>query len=194
MPGVHCYIRDAQDSTKLYFDFLEPVEVPEDFFIAWHLWYKDEAPSEQQQMALLHGEAVSVSQNTAYFKDMVNWYPFYEHPYGADPLSLCVQVIVSDNTIYNSVEDVILPEDNFMLYPNPVSDLLRVKARNNLPGKTRYKVFNMSGQKVLEGYIYIRNAGTIAQINLSYLETGIYYISFETGSARRSYKIIRSSQ
>ncbi|MCF8221939.1 MAG: T9SS type A sorting domain-containing protein [Bacteroidales bacterium] len=188
------YIRDALDSTKLYFDFLEPVAVPEDFFIAWHLWYKDEAASEQQQLALLHGEALSVSQNTAYFKDIANWYPFYEHPYGADPLSLCVQVIVSDNTVYNSVDDIILPGDDFLLYPNPVSDILRVKARNNTPGKTNYKIFNMSGQKVLDGYIHLSNAGSEAEINLSSLKTGIYYISFETGSARRSYKIIRNSQ
>lgn len=183
-------IIDARDSSNLYFDFVDPVPLPEEFFVAWHLWYRDEASAEQQQFSVFHGPPVDISNNTAWFKDIISWYPFYEHPYSTDPLSLCVKVITAVNTVYNSIDELI-PAVKFMsIYPNPSSGRLRIRLIDDLPGLAGYAVIDNSARIVMKGRYYSTGAGHVHEIDVSGLVPGIYYINVEAPGGSSTDKLI----
>ena len=146
------FIREALDSSDLHFDFFTSMPLPEVFFVTWHLWYREQAQDEQQQFAVFHGAPVSISENTAYLKDLVNWYPFYDHPYQPDALNLCVKVITADSTLSTNI--YIVPENKEMgyIFPNPVSEILKIKMLDKNLGEIRYSVIDYSGIKAIEGY------------------------------------------
>lgn len=184
------YIREARDSSELYFDFFTPVTLPGAFFVAWHLWYKEEALDEQQQFALFHGPPVSISENTAYFKDIVNWYPFYDHPYQSDALNLCLKVITAD-TLYTGFENNPYAQEMAYIYPNPVSNLLKIMILDNNHDKIRYSLINNSGMVVLEGYFNNMGAGTVFELDVSALKPGLYFLNLDNGYGNTVYKLIR---
>ncbi|MGM0464723.1 MAG: trypsin-like peptidase domain-containing protein, partial [Bacteroidota bacterium] len=183
-------IIDARDSSDLYFDFVEPVPLPEDFFVAWHLWYRDEASAEQQQFAVFHGPPVLASKNTAWFKDIIGWYPFYEHPYLTDPLNLCIKVITAASTVYNDVEKIIHPENVMIVYPNPASGWLKIKLTDGIPGIAEYAIIDNSARIRKQGSFYSNGAGSIHELDVSGLLPGIYYITVEAPGGDLTEKMI----
>ncbi|MFP4488065.1 MAG: trypsin-like peptidase domain-containing protein [Bacteroidales bacterium] len=183
-------IIDARDSSELYFDFVEPVPLPEDFFVAWHLWYRDAAASEEQQFAVFHGSPVPASENTAWFKDIIGWYPFYEHPYLTDPLKLCIKVITSASTVYNDVEKIIPPENVMIVYPNPASGMLKIKLTDGIPGIAEYVIIDNSARIRMQGRLYNNGAGSVHELDISGLLPGIYYITVDTPGGDLTEKMI----
>ncbi|MDT8401587.1 MAG: trypsin-like peptidase domain-containing protein [Bacteroidales bacterium] len=185
------YTREALDSTELYFDFFSPVPLPEVFFISWHLWYKENATEEQQQFAVFHGAPVSVSENTAYFKDHLNWYPFYNHPEAPNPLNLCLKVLTADSTVLSSLDTIPGTTELVKLYPNPVADWLNVKILDNIFGEIKYSIIDNTGVSAMEGYFYLAGSGSVHQIDLSGLPPGIFYLTLENDYSYSSHKLIR---
>jgi len=185
------YIREAPDSTELFFDFFAPVPLPEVFYISWHLWYKEKASEEQQQFAVFHGAHVSVSENTAYFKDHLNWYPFYNHPEASNPLNFCIKVLTADSTVTSSSDTIPGDTEIVRLYPNPVTDLLTIKILDNIFGKIKYSIIDNTGRTVREGYFYPGGAGSVNQIDLSGLPAGVFYLTLENNNSYSSHKLVR---
>lgn len=184
------YIRDSRDSSDLYFDFFSPVTVPEVFFVTWHLWYSQEASAEQQQFAVFHGPPVSVSENTAYFKDNVNWHPFYDHPYQADPLNICVRVIAADSLVYTNLDTLPGNTEMVYIYPNPASDKIIIKTLDTNLGETRYSIINNSGIHLIKGIFDSYAAGSVHEIDVSQLHPGIYYLTLENDYSYSVHKMI----
>lgn len=185
------FIREALDSSDLHFDFFTSIPLPEVFFVTWHLWYREQAQDEQQQFAVFHGAPVSISENTAYFKDLINWYPFYDHPYQPDALNLCVKVITADSTLYTNID--IVPENKEMgyIYPNPVSQILKIKMLDKNLGEIRYSVIDYSGITAIEGYFQNNGSGSVFELDVSTLHPGIYYLTLENDYSYAVYKLIR---
>lgn len=183
-------IIDARDSSKLYFDFIETVILPEDFFVVWHLWYRNDAPDEQQQFAVFHGAPVEVSKNTAWFKDITSWHPFYEHPYLTDPISLCIKVITAVNTVYNDIENVIPHKSSMSVYPNPASGWLKIKIVDDIPGAVNYAIIDNSARIMKKGVFYSSGAGYIHELDVSGLMPGIYYITVDAPGGDLTEKMI----
>lgn len=183
-------IIDARDTSKLYFDFVEPVMLPETFYVAWHLWYRNEALSEQQQFAIFHGAPVPVSRNTAWFKDPVSWHPFYEHPYQTDPLNLCLKVITSSNTVYNDVEDLSSGSGIMNIYPNPASGFVKIMLTDDIPGFKEYSLIDNSARILSKGTFYSSGAGYIHELDVSSLTPGVYYITLYSDGRLSSNKLI----
>lgn len=185
------FLREARDSTNLIFDFIRPVSVPEEFFVAWHLWYSQQASAEQQQLAVFHSSPVSVSLNTAYFKDLLNWHPFYEHPFMAEPLHLCLSVVLTDSLLVN-IEDSITGNAVLVrVYPNPVSDILFIKMLDNNSAVLKYSVINNAGVNMLYGIFENSAYGSVNEIDVSCLAPGVYYLLLENINSYSVHKLIK---
>ncbi|MDZ7739057.1 MAG: trypsin-like peptidase domain-containing protein [Bacteroidales bacterium] len=184
-------IIDARDFNDLYFDFVDPVPLPEGFFVAWHLWYRDNAQAEQQQFAVFHGAPVDISKNTAWFKDIISWHPFYEHPYLTDPLNMCLKVITATNTVYNDIDKAYPAHQSIMsVYPNPASAWLRIKIINDIPGPAKYAVIDNSARIMMKGSFYSTGAGYIHELDVSGLLPGVYYINIDGPGGSSTDKVI----
>jgi len=73
----------------------------------------------------------------------------------------------------------------FTYYPNPVSNVLNVKAQNNI---SNVAVYNMLGQEVL------RTApNTVAsEVDMSNLQTGAYFVKVTIGNATKTIRVIKN--
>jgi photosystem II stability/assembly factor-like uncharacterized protein len=92
----------------------------------------------------------------------------------SDPSNI-VEVVVTDL-------DEIVNADDFLVYPNPVSDFLNIKAENII----QVSVTNTIGQVVLVNVIDANDA----RINTSELESGVYIIKIDTQNGSVTRKIV----
>jgi hypothetical protein len=82
-----------------------------------------------------------------------------------------------------SVEETAV-EAGLQFYPNPVQDFLTIKSKNKLES---YEVYSSAGQTVLRGSW----GNTNAQINMSALTAGVYYVKVKTEKAVVTEKVIK---
>ncbi len=75
--------------------------------------------------------------------------------------------------------------EGFSYYPNPSTDIINLKAANNIETVT---VYSLLGQKVIESNI---NAAT-SQLNVSALSTGTYIMKVSINDEIGTYKIIKN--
>ena len=75
-------------------------------------------------------------------------------------------------------------EAGLQFYPNPVQDFLTIKSKNNLES---YEVYSSVGQTVLKGRLESKNA----QINMSDLTAGVYYVKVKTEKAVVTEKVVK---
>lgn len=75
-------------------------------------------------------------------------------------------------------------EAGLQFYPNPVQDVLNIKSKNKLES---YEVYSSVGQTVLRGSL----ENTNAQINMSGLTAGVYYVKVKTEKAVVTEKLIK---
>lgn len=75
--------------------------------------------------------------------------------------------------------------NSFKIYPNPVKDNLNLSYSKEI---TSIKLFNLTGQKVLEKSIN----NTTAQINVSDLSSGTYFVEVKSLDSYKTYKVIKN--
>lgn len=75
--------------------------------------------------------------------------------------------------------------DAFTYYPNPVSNVLNVKAQNNI---NNVAVYNMLGQEVLRT---APNA-VASEVDMSNLQTGAYFVKVTIGNATKTIRVIKN--
>lgn len=75
-------------------------------------------------------------------------------------------------------------EAGLQFYPNPVQDFLTIKSKNKVES---YEVYSSVGQTVLRGNL----GNTSAQINMSALTAGVYYVKVKTEKAVVTEKILK---
>ena len=78
-------------------------------------------------------------------------------------------------------------EINLSIYPNPISNVLNLSAGNSLIKKV--DIYNSFGQKIVEEKL--DNSATLHSINVSQLNTGIYFITVETSKGILRSKIVK---
>jgi hypothetical protein len=66
------------------------------------------------------------------------------------------------------------------IYPNPVNDKLYVKTNSNVSEKYIYSIFNVLGEKVVNGLANVHDFET--GIDVQYLKSGIYYLRTQNGT------------
>lgn len=86
-----------------------------------------------------------------------------------------------DNLNFNSVSNIAeTDQDNFNIYPNPVSNFLQIQLPNKLTKKSfSYQIVNLNGQILQEETIL--NSCTKIELN-DQIKNGIYYIKLDIGA------------
>ncbi|MCG2611132.1 T9SS type A sorting domain-containing protein [Flavobacterium sp. SM15] len=98
---------------------------------------------------------------------------------GCVGMSNIVQMTVNPNLGTND-----FTKNSFIVSPNPVVDYISIKGDAIL---NHINVINQLGQNVLEKELNSNEA----QLDLSALKTGIYFIKLESGNKKTTYKIIK---
>jgi len=110
------------------------------------------------------------------------------NPAGCDPVKKSESDYSSsmsnmDQVLVTGVSDVDKNKP-FMLYPNPVTDVLRIRYKNNVTNTNQFTIYNTLGKAVYQEYI---NADETS-VDVSRLSPGIYILQMfgdsETYSAR----------
>lgn len=77
------------------------------------------------------------------------------------------------------------------LYPNPTSNYLAIDKSELGNGEVLYSIYNVAGQRMIEGQL---NAGQSTRIDVSKLSNGIYIISLTSGARTYSNKFIKVNE
>jgi len=87
-----------------------------------------------------------------------------------------------------TVEEILSVDDKFAMniafYPNPVNDKLTVTSLFKLDS---YEVYNVLGKKVAQGTA----AGNVSEINMSDLQSGLYFVKAKAGELESTFKVIK---
>ena len=94
------------------------------------------------------------------------------------PSYFCLDNFFANDTTFTKE----LAETNIELYPNPARDYMVVNSTDNIES---YTIFNLSGEKVIQG---IPNSSTI---NVTDLQSGLYFIVFESKEGRKTSKFVK---
>ena len=79
-------------------------------------------------------------------------------------------------------------KSNFALYPNPASDVVNISANNGI-AMTAAKITDINGRTVKTQAV---NAISTAEINVSDLSAGVYFIAVETADGKGTAKFIKN--
>lgn len=89
----------------------------------------------------------------------------------------------SSNIInFNSLSVATAEFQGLAIYPNPVKDVLNI---NGVQGLTNVSIFNINGQEVL------RATNNVNTIDLSNLQSGVYFAQLKTANSNKIVKIIK---
>ncbi len=94
-------------------------------------------------------------------------------------------LVLRGEGIVLGVEDIDAQNNSFEIYPNPVSDVLKIKSQDNISG-SKAKIFNTNGQLIQNGYINTQN-----QLEVSQLEKGNYVLIIEYNGQKLIKKFIK---
>jgi hypothetical protein len=77
------------------------------------------------------------------------------------------------------------------VYPNPVTDLLRVEYISAAGGPLAYGIYDISGLLVRSGTWYAKRGTNSDEIALGHLQAGLYILELQDGVDKRRLKITR---
>lgn len=101
------------------------------------------------------------------------------HPENGDTLTYFLQ---TSNT--NFIED--LSENQFSIFPNPVSDKVFIKAENNITENYKINLLDISGKIVMT----LNSNLSLTEMLLHNLENGIYFLNIYTNRSNFARKIL----
>ncbi len=76
----------------------------------------------------------------------------------------------------------------FSIYPNPAKNAINLNFSNNINETTIVKVFNLLGELIVEDVLNIQNNS--AQVDVSKLSKGVYFVELNQGQNRMTQKLI----
>lgn len=93
-----------------------------------------------------------------------------------------VEVNACDTVLDVNEENIL---ENMTVFPNPVNDILTLKAQENIE---TISIYNLLGQEVLRTQPKVLNTN----IDMSSLPTGMYVVKVQVGDSIGSYKIVKN--
>ena len=182
-------INETKDLFPLHVDFTNPVTTNGNFYLGWQLWYKERAVDETRQFAVFHApDRFSAAANTAWFNNGAGWKEFPDHPFKTVSTSLGVKVICISDPVISEVDDVLMENGSFLIYPNPAVDIITVASEHNY-ATLKYSLIDIAGIVCLNGTAGGSFPGTIS-IDLSSLKRGLYFLQLDTGERIDSHKVL----
>ncbi len=76
------------------------------------------------------------------------------------------------------------------IYPNPAHDKLNIDCSSIKKGKTKFIIYNIEGAKLIEEEININSSNSIKVIDISHLNSGVYFIKIENESGTSNNKFV----
>ncbi|MCD4770477.1 MAG: T9SS type A sorting domain-containing protein [Bacteroidales bacterium] len=184
------FLQEVKDTFNLRVDFREPVSVVGDFYISYRVWYGADALSEPRQFAIFHSGTIPVENNSAFFLDNYGWHPFTDHPYDPAPRHLKISVVTVVSSIVNSLKDMAIELNHFLVYPNPFGNFIRIKRDSPLDDNSSIELIDINGRVLKNSYLQ----KGISQFDLQGLEEfgkGIYLVVIRTGNNIEVHRVIK---
>ncbi len=122
-----------------------------------------------EEIAMVRGNTNNISSNDYHFMDT-------KPRIGRNIYRIKRLELINETSVYsNSVEVFFVNEEqSFIVYPNPVSNILKVETAHSGTSKTTLNLYNAMGQ--LLNVIEINPGETSVEINMKDLATGLYFI------------------
>lgn len=83
-----------------------------------------------------------------------------------------------------SIEETTIADNSFAIYPNPTSNVLNISNTNN------YEIKNISVVDI-NGRVVKNESGAMTQINVSDLNSGVYFVTIEAAEGKTTKKFIK---
>jgi hypothetical protein len=96
--------------------------------------------------------------------------------------NLFVRAVATENLL--GVEENVVTNDSFAIYPNPTSSILNISNTNN------FEIKNISVVDI-NGRVVKNQAGALTQINVSDLNAGVYFVTIEAAEGKTTKKFIK---
>jgi hypothetical protein len=168
------YISDKTDNpTK--FKFADGISIPAGgYLIVWADENGTQGPLHANFKLSAEGESIVLSDNNGTILDMVNFGPQITNksaariPNGTGPFVIGDHTFNANNEGTSSTEDKII-SDGLMIFPNPASDLVYIKAF--LMQADIYEIYDMTGNKAMSGPLY-----DSVPVDISVLSPGMYVV------------------
>lgn len=93
---------------------------------------------------------------------------------------------IEGEIFYSKVLSVLVPskDSHFVLYPNPVRDILKINYYSFNSTKAILKIYNANGIQMQQNEIEIQQHENILQVNTSCLSGGLYYLVLQKENER----------
>jgi hypothetical protein len=106
------------------------------------------------------------------------------------PLGTTTETVVTINSMYVlGVKEQSAVSQEFSVYPNPAKEMITMEFTNNNGEQMSYEIVNALGQPVLRSNLGNQTGLSKASINISHLESGIYFVKLNNGSNHSVKKI-----
>ncbi len=102
---------------------------------------------------------------------------------GCENTSACKTIDFTSLTKYT-------PENNFIVFPNPVQDLLTIRSFQTSSNKIHVQVLSVLGAVLYSFYTDI-NAGNDLELDVSSLPSGIFHLQINEGATRQVYRLVK---
>jgi hypothetical protein len=78
---------------------------------------------------------------------------------------------------------------NLSLFPNPATDIIRIAWKSCMGKPGLMRIYNLEGQLILENTL--QNSSNSVSIDVSYMNSGTYFVSIQFGSIIRTKRFIK---
>jgi len=89
------------------------------------------------------------------------------------------------------INDVLPAEEVISIYPNPAQDLLNISTQEDLMGKFSVSIINVMGSSLYAGSLNNLMADEDHQLDISFLERGIYFIRIQHEKINKTLRFIK---
>ena len=86
-----------------------------------------------------------------------------------------------------SIQDPVLAESSFTIYPNPATNKITISTNRKLPGETTISIINISGQQLMQARFQNQ---TKFEMDVSTLSKGIYLVKIQTNTGIETKKLV----
>jgi lysyl endopeptidase len=185
LPGIPVYSKEILLNTinsGIYntIEINPPVYVGPDFFAGFQIYY-----SQSDTFALVHSlPRGSGGNNTCFVRQQSGWIPINEN--NSDfTISLAIKPFTCSLNDINDVQT----ESSLSLFPNPFSEKI-VITNSDISDFGQISIYDITGREV---YRFQIDKRATQEIDLSFLETGIYTATAFGKSKKESFKLLKSN-
>lgn len=153
-------------------------------------WTVDGETNEKMYLLERSGDGKNFSiigqVNTTTDKNAVKSYSFIDH----SPLASSTNYYRLSSVDLNGVKNPLsmafanlkFIESNFLVYPNPARNELKLDLGNSPSASLRFEIYDIYGKLVFTSDYPVENGGTSQKIDISFLDNGAYFIRANDGT------------